>query len=194
MEVNTWYYTLSTISQTLAAVLGLAVIFTVLRLESLTRNTNDYKGRAIKLLRVKESHLDSERKSWDTIESILKELREFAQNYEEKYRRNAGVNEEVNRLAVSYENLERMGDVAFVKDTLKNLESFISQRDGLVRLVKLPGIATLVTIATSILLLSLSDWVSSNLSMILLVILALLSLWSVARASWKILVAIKIRE
>ncbi len=53
MGPNTWYYTLSTISQTLAAILALAAVFAVLRLESLRKNIDDYKGRALKILNAK---------------------------------------------------------------------------------------------------------------------------------------------
>lgn len=54
MESNTWYYTLSTISQTLAAILALAAVFAILRLESLKKNIDNYKRRALMLLNVKE--------------------------------------------------------------------------------------------------------------------------------------------
>lgn len=197
MGPNTWYYTLSTISQTLAAVLALAAVFAVLRLESLRKNIDDYKGRALKILGAKEKHLNSGKKSWDTMKTILEDLREFNQNYKTKYNNNSGVKKEMDKLSDSYENLVQVSDVDFVADTLKNLDSFVSQRDDVVRLVKWPGIITSLAIALSIILLSLSDWAISHSLLLLLsfvAVLALFGLWSVIRACWKILLAIKILE
>ena len=189
---NTWYYTLSTIAQTLAAILALAAVFVVLRLESLNKNINDYRGRALKILRAKEKHLSSEKKSWDTIKIILEELREFKQNYLTKYGMNSGISHDIAGLSNSYENLAQVNDMEFVEDALKNLNSFVSQRDDVVKLVKWPGIIISLAIAASILLLSLTDLAIVNTrTLLIMAAFALFGIWSIIRACWKILDAIK---
>lgn len=194
---NTWYYTLSTISQTLAAILALAAVFAILRLESLRKNIGDYKGRALKILSAKEKHLNSGKKSWDTIKIILEDLREFNQNYATKYDKNLSIQQDLTKLSANYEPLIQTSNADFVADTIKNLDSFVSQRDGVVKLVKWPGIVTSLAIAVPILLLSLSDRaISHSLVLLLLfvVALALFGLWSVIRACWKIILAVKTLE
>lgn len=197
MEASTWYYTLSTISQTLAAILALAAVFANLRLESLRKNIDDYKSRSLKILGVKEKHLNSGKKSGDTTKSILDDLREFSQNYVTKYDNNSGIKQDIGKLYASYEPFMQISNADFIVDTLNNLNSFVSQRDGVVKLIKWPGIITSLVIAVSIILLSLSDW-SINHSLILLLLfmaaLALISVWSIIRACWKILFAIKTLE
>lgn len=197
MSLNTWYYTLSTISQTLAGVLALAAVFTVLRLESLTKSISNYKARALEILRAKEKHISSGKKSWDTIKIILEDLKEFNENYEIKYRHTGGVKGEMERLSDRYENLIHISDIDLIENTYKNLNSFVDQRDGLIRMVKWPGITTSVVIVMSILFLGLSDWVVSScmfLVLLLVVMSALFAIWSVIRACWNILLAIKILE
>lgn len=198
MTPNTWYYTLSTISQTLAAILGLAAVFVVLRLQGLIKNISDYRGRAIDVLRVKEKHIQSYKIPQSiTIKEILEDLREIDGNYETEYSRNAGVVDNLSKLSDRYEPNKGLGHQDFLKDTLKNLDSFVSQRDDVVKLVKWPGIIVSLAIAISILLLGLTDWAINNSLILLLlfvVVLALFGIWSIIRACWKILFAIKTLE
>jgi hypothetical protein len=51
---NTWYYTLSTIAQTLAAVFGLAAVFITLGLESLNKNLAEYKKVAHRIIQIQK--------------------------------------------------------------------------------------------------------------------------------------------
>lgn len=124
----------------------------------------------------------------------MDDLREFNQNYAIKYETNSGIKSNIERIADNYEPLMHISNADFIADTLKNLDSFVSQRDGVVKLIKWPGIITSSIIAVSIILLSLSDW-GINHSLILLLVfiavLALISIWSIIRACWNILRAIK---
>ncbi|TSC77650.1 MAG: hypothetical protein G01um101424_273 [Parcubacteria group bacterium Gr01-1014_24] len=190
---NTWYYTLSTISQTLAAILALVAVFIVLRLEGLGRSINDYRSRALKILEIKDLSSNSREKKRNTIKIILDDLCEFTQNYTE-YRTKPGVNEDIGQLASKYQKNWRSSDDDFVQDTLNQLNFFVSQRDGAIKLIKWPGIIISTTICLSIILLSLTLWVINNLSIILLALLATFSIWSVIRACWKILTAIQTLE
>lgn len=198
MTPNTWYYTLSTISQTLAAILGLAAVFVVLRLQGLIKNISDYRGRAIDILRVKERHIQSYNIPQSiTIKEILEDLREIDRKYETEYSCNSGIGDDLSKLSTRYEPNKGLSEQDFLKDTLKNLDSFVSQRDDVVKLVKWPGIVVSLAIAISILLLGLTDWdINNSLTILLLctVIFALFGIWSIIRACWKILFAIKTLE
>ena len=192
MELNTWYYTLSTISQTLAAVLALAAVFVVVRLESLNKNINDYRGRALKIIILKERYVDpGNKRNWDNVGAILADLREFKNNYSEKYRKIERLPAALVDLSNRYDVFSKFSETEFIKNTLENLDSFVSQRDGLMKLLKWPGIVVSLAISASIVLLSFSDKVYNQCILFLTVALALFGLFSVMRAAWKILDAIK---
>jgi hypothetical protein len=54
---NAWYYTLSTIAQTLATILGLAVVFSTIRLQSIIEKINNYKDKAYYINKRIEKHI-----------------------------------------------------------------------------------------------------------------------------------------
>ena len=58
MDNTAWYYTLSTASQTLAALLGVSAVFVVLRLEGISRNINKYKLQASDILKTIDRYVD----------------------------------------------------------------------------------------------------------------------------------------
>jgi len=148
MEVNTWYYILSTISQTLAAILGLAAVFVVLRLQGLIKNISDYKGRAMDILKVKERHIQAYKIPQSvSIKEILDDLREIDSKYETEYSRNAGIVDNLSKLSERYEPNKELHHQNFLKDTLKSLDSFVSQRDDVVKLIKWPGVIVSLAIA-----------------------------------------------
>ena len=148
MEINTWYYTLSTISQTLAAILGLAAVFVVLRLQGLIKNISDYKGRATDILKVKERHIQAYKIPQSvSIKEILDDLREIDSEYETEYSRNAGIVDNLSKLSERYEPNKELHHQNFLKDTLKSLDSFVSQRDDVVKLIKWPGVIVSLAIA-----------------------------------------------
>lgn len=198
MSPNTWYYTLSTISQTLAGILGLAAVFVVLRLQGLIKNISGYKGRAIDILKIKEKHISLYQIPQNlTVNNILENLREIESKYETEYSTISGIVADLSALSNKYEPNKELGHKGFLKDTLRNLDSFVSQRDDVVKLVKWPGIIVSLGIAISIFLLSLADWAINNSLLLLLLFIVLFSLfgiWSVIRACWKIILAIKLLE
>ena len=186
---NTWYYTLSTISQTLAAILGLAAVFVVLRLQSLIKNIADYRDRALKILKVKARHIRGYDVS-DKIDHIYNDIKEFSLNYMHNYRNNGGILNDIRNLASGYDRV-LYDDLDFVINTFENLDSFLDQKRGVIKLVKWPGILMALSIAYAIILLSLSDYLNSVYVLWFAVAFALFSFWSALRASWKILDAIK---
>ena len=69
---NTWYYTLSTISQTLAAILGLGAVFIVLRMQGLNKNIAEYRAMALNIIRSRKENIRNYEMPSDEIEDILK--------------------------------------------------------------------------------------------------------------------------
>ncbi len=51
-ETNTWFYTLSTISQTCAAILALGATFVVFKLDKVKIAIDNYRGRVVRLLQL----------------------------------------------------------------------------------------------------------------------------------------------
>ena len=197
MSVDIWYYTLSTIAQTLASLLGLAAVFCVLRLQSLSKNIQDFKGRAINILRIRSLCMPEFKNNSPTFKDetnkILEELREFNLNYKVKYRAVSGMDEMINEMAAKkyFQIAPDDHDIYFIKDTFDNLDSFIDQRNEAMKFVRAPGLLAAVSIGLSITLLGLSDQISDQCLLFSIVILAILSLGWLIRNSWKILNAIR---
>ena len=199
---NIWFYTLSTISQTLAAILGLAAVFVVLRLQGLVKNINDYKSRAVDILRVMERYIKTF-KIQQNVGKLLKDLRNFNVIYKksDKYYEgdesmNRGITDSITKLSDRYEPYKGLNHRDFFEDTLNNLDNFVSQRDDVIKLIRLPGIIASSTIIISILNLGLTDWLThySTILLLLNVVLSLISILFIVRACWKIIFAIKILE
>lgn len=190
---TTWYYTLSTISQTLAAILGVIAVFVVLRLDGLTKNITDYRYRALRILRVKTRYIKEYRPAENETDKILLDLREFNENYRNKYRNEQNILMAMLDLSHNYD-LGQLNDISFVDNTYTNLNNFIDQRDEVVRYVKLPGILGVLTIGISLTLLTLADAIPTWAKLYLLIAVLLSALWSVGRAfynSWNIIRAIR---
>ena len=189
---NTWYYTLSTISQTLAAILGLGAVFVVLRLQGLNKNIADYRAMALNILRSKKENIRDYKMPSDEIVDILKELRNFKENYrDDNLRGNAGVLQAMNIWAQTYSDHGYRNDMDFMNDVVDRLNFFTSQRDDVLKMIKWPGIFMFISIALAIISLGFSDCLSYRLILWFIVFFSAFSFWSIIRASWKILDAIK---
>lgn len=178
-----WYYTLSTIAQTLAALLGLIAIFVVLRLQGLIKNVSDYRYRAFNILKVAERYLDDYFLEDPSVEWILEDLRAFVDRYSNKERINDYLILGIRDLSTKY-NFDQADDIDFLYDTVGNLSEFLRERDEVIDHVKLPGMLGGLTIGISIILLSITDKVTSYMQPLLIVIV-LLTIWSIAMAIWK---------
>src|SRR3990167_4253069 len=166
---NTWYYTLSTISQTLAAILGLGAVFIVLRMQGLNKNIAEYRAMALNIIRSRKENIRNYEMPSDEIEDILKELRDFKEHYRDgDFRGNAGILQAMNIWAQTYSDHGYRNDTDFLNDVVDRLNFFVSQRDDVIRMIKWPGIFMWIIV------------VSSSFSF-----------YSTIRASWKILDAIK---
>ena len=120
----------------------------------------------------------------------MKDLRDFVKNYEGNYRKNGGILNDIRNLSVNHDILP-LDDNDFVYDTLENLDSFISQKDDVIKMVKLPGIIASLAIALSLSFLAFTNQTMDPMTLWLITGLALFGFLSIVRASWKIIDAIK---
>lgn len=199
IEINTWYYTLSTIAQTLAAILGVAAVFATLRLQGIVENINLYKMRAWGVLRKKEEHIESYAVPVVTkrgAKKILEEISELSSNWETKYKENGGLKSDIPSLSRAYEPNLNLTSQAFLQDIESNLDSYIEQRDKMIQFLVVPGTVTAITILVDVVLLSSPSWVqlSNSVNSGLFIFTCLLFVYSViviVRASWKLLGAVE---
>lgn len=192
MNPNTWYYTLSTISQTMAALFGLGAVFTTLRLEGISKNITDYKGRAVNILKIRDTHTGIPViPNNDETKVILNKLKEFEKDYNSKYSQNFGIKTDLDILSNNLEPYKNLGRIDLIKDTRYNLDLFIEQKDKMVKMVKVPGIITTITIAASVILLPVKDILRSDLLswvfVSVVILFSVFSIYSLVRASWKLL-------
>ena len=189
MENNTWYYTLSTISQTLAAIMGLGAVFLVLQLENTAKQINDYRGRAVDILMIIARHISEYKFDIKaSISTIQSDMNIIAKDYLAKYASNSSVSLDVLRFARMYEPAKQLSTPEFVDETNHNLSRFISDRNRLRGLIVGPGIFTSLTIGFVLGLLGLSDVLRKyDWLLAIAVLLALLSIFLVISNSWKIL-------
>ena len=132
---NAWYYTLSTIAQTLAAVLGLAVVFATIRLQNITEKLKKYMERAYRIIKIIDKHQSDKIKSGSIIErsasGLLKDLKEIEKNYYEKYEINSGIKADIENFAKSIESNLYIDNLSFLKDAVGYLDIYRKQRKRL---------------------------------------------------------------
>ena len=188
MNINTWYYGLSTIAQTLAGILGLGAIFIILGFDSITKEFREYKERGLAILEIKKKRLEGTAEPTripDNIKGIVGALEEFWTNYKEKYRTNAGIDADIKKIANEYGRLSLVGDLGFVKYTYLNLKQLSEQRREMVKSVIWPGVITISTIAASLVLLGFSDGLFHISILLVVIISALLSIFLIGKTVWK---------
>lgn len=189
---STWYYTLSTISQTLAAILALGAVFVVLRLQSLNKNIAEYKTVALNIIRARIKH-KNHRAKLDEMSDILKEIREFKNLYiDDELRSDAGILHDIGSWANTYAVFGHKDDIDFVNNTVDRLDFFVSQRDDVIKMIKWPGIFMSSSVILAILFLGVSNYLKYPAVILWFITLfSVFSFYSTVRASWKILDAIK---
>ncbi len=194
---NTWYYTLSTIAQTLAAISGLAAVFSTLRLESLNRNIGEYKNRAIKVLLIRRKH-EAKYQIPNKTQVVEKHLKEYIASIL-GHQMNSELQRDLIDSIIQY-NLHAKDLGYFLQDIAYSLDSFLDQRDGVFKLIKIPGLLAAFTIGLSIVFLGLSEQLlyTEQVSQVgllhVVVTLSLMSGYSIMRATWKLLGGIRSLE
>lgn len=203
MEVQTWYYTLSTIAQTLAAVLAFAAVFLILRLECLGKNIEKYRDFAKEILTIKGKYNPGYGVPEDVnnpVAKILEGLQEFLDEYE-LYEMKEDLSDAQYEAATEIASLAaREGQdggymgLYFISNVREKLDSYFEQRIKVVEFVKQPGILAVITIISSITLLGATDHIPCEYRVCLLFLVVTLAAWSIvstAKAAWKTLDAIK---
>ena len=188
---NTWYYTLSTIAQTLAAVLGLVVVFATVRLNNIIDELKKYRKIAHFIAKIVDKHqsIDYERKIADiTAHGLLDILKKIKKDYPEKYEKNSGIPSDLEKLAQNLYPDLKLDGLNLIEDTIYHLNLYIKQREGLAEALKVPGIATASTIIYAIFLLSVSNllYCFTSILFALAVIFSILSIYLIVKASWKL--------
>ncbi|MFA6383502.1 MAG: hypothetical protein WCX17_03695 [Parcubacteria group bacterium] len=185
MDNNTWYYTLTTIAQTLAAILGLAAVFVTIRLQKLTEKLEYYKVRANYIAKQKPgaSNNNIER----TANGLFDELKDIIVEYE-KYGKDSGFISGIAKLSATFEPNLCLDNLGFLTHTKDNLGIYIKQRKKILELVRLPGVFTSGTIIYVIILLSMSNLLYCNrLLFALAVYFSVVSILFIITASWELL-------
>jgi len=191
---NVWYYTLSTIAQTLAAILGLAAVFVTIRLQNIIEEIKEYKRRAYYIIKIRDKHLSKDIKNYRITDrsasGLHNDLQEIEKNYT-KYEENSGIKSDIENLAKAFEPNLDLDNLSFLKDTVGYLHFYIKQRKQLLKSIKWPGVISSGTIIYTIFLLSISklfycDKIFAIQLFTLAVIFSILSILLIINASWKL--------
>ncbi|MDO8574160.1 MAG: hypothetical protein Q7R86_00865 [bacterium] len=197
---NTWYYTLSTIAQTLSALLGLSAVFLVMKLGNIEKNINDHKWRGLSLLNTnnpKETNKNANLSAKEVANklkkfhcagdvNILVKLYTLVSQYE--------FNITLSKLEQPPAYAERTELIEnFAKKTQRNIDFYLKERGGILSDIKEPSLLALSVIVVSILLLSLGGLISTlSLSrifvgaLIVVVILTISTIFKLGRAAYSI--------
>lgn len=189
-----WYYTLSTIAQTLAAILGLAVVFATIRLQNIVEELKGYKRIAHYIAEKIHEHISinyDKRIAGITASGLCDVLNKIEKHYPAQYKGNSGIESGLTDLAQTFYPNLRLDNLKFIEDTTYHLGFYIKQRNNLMKTIKWPGIISAGTIIYTILLLSISkllycDKVFATQLFTLAVFLSTLSILLIINASWNL--------
>lgn len=187
-DYNYWYYTLSTVAQTLASMLGLIGVFVVLKLTGVIRDIIDYRERGKNLLRAENEHLGAQHDVGSTadLEAILTALNKTAKTYQEG--ENPNIDHAVSRFVSMYEPMRGHSNSQFIKDTADNLCRLMAQHRSILDLVKPPAIFSGTTIALCVAALSVGHLIGYQIWLVWLTgALGLVSIYLIGISSWGIL-------
>lgn len=188
---DTWYYTLTTISQTLAAILGLAAVFAVIRLENLSKQLKKYRDRGYHAIKIIGKHLKRKNSTSGSARGVYEELKNIEENWE-RHKENSGIEPDIEGITKKYEPNLDLNALEFIKDSKYYLGVYIKQREATFKKIKLTGIVSSATIIYSIFLLSISKlfWCDRIYATQLFTIAVLFSIFSIILiidAAWKLL-------
>lgn len=190
LDPNTWYFSLSALAQTLAALLGLSGIFVALKLEHIVKEIDYYKRRGATILKIHKPENDDERLAFDAAK-ILKGLREFQANYMD----DPVAMRHLQHAHHKYEPTMRASSeraIRFLEDTIYFLEDYLRQKATILHLIKFPAVTTIAGIVLSFMLLSWSEFFTvlfrnPRFVLIAAIVLGILGIISIARTSYRLL-------
>ncbi len=192
--IETWYNTLNTIAQSLSAILGLVAVFFILRVEQIARMIVEYRDDALVILGYKQHHISNYSiPKIEEVGSILQDIKKISESYDTEVVSNGGFDGDM-QVLVSRMNDYKPGKYfkpkEYVTYIYEMLNYEIDQRNNLMKLALFPAILTSFTIIMVFIFLYCSDVINSyllsskHLVFLLIVIFAILSLYSLMRACW----------
>jgi hypothetical protein len=194
MQLQTWYYTFSTISQTLASIVGLSAVFVAIRLEQLDRTTSLFRERALNIIAGEGKAGLQFGKEAET-HRVIKKLEHIINDFDH-WNGDQNVKSIIIELITRYEPTKKYDNLSFIKDTHFYLDKAYEQKTKVINLIKWPAFFVAIAIGFSLIYLSTTDYLISLPGIInvlmLFVVFSLFSIFSIFRAIWKILFAIKV--
>jgi hypothetical protein len=197
IEANTWYYTLSTIAQTLAAILALGGTFIVFKLDRINERIKNLRDIAIETIMIFQEKLTQ---SFDDTsdKKILQQMKDFVDRLDIE-KENWGItSNQKTSLAELYRNREfnsRIGPsrtpldeevIIFIRNKSKRFGTDIGKVGRVLRMLKYSLSLLSVTIIASVFVLPLQNFFKFYDIEILLIIVsfAVFSIYIQGRVVW----------
>jgi|GEM_PF-6220367 len=187
MSVDTWYHTLSTISQVLAATIGLYAIFIIFKIEKINEFIEELRSIAINIIASVETHqnINSNPKKpmIDEQTLIIHSNRELMREAKEAIdtAHKIGMSMSYSAEKTSYRNMENI-PLTFEREVLK--------KERVIKSLKFNFILSFITILISIILLIFSDYIYCSgmwlLGLSILIPMTFLSLILLTSSTFKI--------
>lgn len=190
MDPNAWYFTLSSLSQVLAGVLGLTAIFVTVKLDYTMRQIDYHKRRGVSVLRIQSVQEAVDGRLHFDASHILRELKAFAH----KHREDPAIIPHLEKVMKKYDSALRVTPERawqFVDDSIYSLDDNLTQKRESIEALKAPSGLSLLAIIFSFILLSFSDFFLATpyafFALVGVVGIGLLGTMAIAIASYTIL-------
>ena len=159
MDPSTWHFTLSALSQVLAAILGLTSIFIALKVEHIAKEIDYFKRRGASILKRFDAH-EYNHLMYQAAD-ILKRLKEFKEKYHNDPVALAHL-EDTFRYYDHATSTTPERALRFLDETIYSLEDNLGQKHRVIHAIKDPALIMIAAIFISLELLGLSDFFLQN--------------------------------
>ena len=194
MTPNTWYYTLSALSQVLGGVLGLNAIFVAVKLEHIIKQIDYYKRRGASIIKWENKKEADKRISFDG-HFILKHLQTIWKKHHDDPAFIVHLEKTLNRYDPSLRATSERA-LRFTEDTIYSLEDNLKQRNKVIYGILLPSFITMVAIFASLFMLAFTDYFLKEFpanmeALVGVVIIGIFGMCLIAHSSYRILWSIE---
>lgn len=171
---NIWFYTLSSISQVLAATMGVFAVFVIFKLDKINEVIDEYKKFTFRAIPIEDK-----KNSYNYYELEIDKIIEMGEKFikSEDFKNQAfGGNNEV-------------GSFVFGENTILLLKKLISKKENIINKLKINLITSILTISASLFLLVFTQIFSEKNYLIVLSIVlfgAISSLFYIGDSTYKI--------
>ena len=171
----------------------MAAVFVALRLHSIAKDLRDYCLRGLEILKIAARYSQGEYVlpaiPDRTGQKCKEELKRLLKKPELLKRAHTAIHENADYVEP---NRQARTPEEFIQDTIQNLEYLIGHRDGLLHMIKDPGMLTGISIIWALVVLSISNWLPYIAWYDgVIVTYGAVSVLLTLRASWKILEAFR---